>query len=339
MRDVLVPSRIDPVPPPPGSILRRAAGRTMGTAWSAQMVVPGAVTADLETALRRELDEIVVQMSHWEPDSLLARYNSAPAGSWHALPPQWLEVMAFALQVHDDTGGAFDPAAGELVKLWGFGSAGRYDQAGFRAPAPAAVAAALAMRAARTPELDRAGRRLLQPGGVVLDLSSIAKGYAVDRLGGCLERHGVRHYLVEVGGELRGAGVKPGGDPWWVEVEGVPAVGSSAVSNTVAPLVALHGLAIATSGDYRNYYQDGPRRASHTLDPRSGHPIANDVASCTVVAGSCMAADALSTALTVMGVDAGIAFADTRNIAARYLVRRGGGLIESTTAAWRGLLQ
>ena len=339
MRDVLVPSEIDPVPPPAGSSLRRAAGRTMGTAWSVQMVVPGAVTADLDAALRRELDEIVAQMSHWEPESLLARYNGAPAGSWHALPPQWFEVMEFALRVHADTGGAFDPAAGALIKLWGFGPVGRHDQAGFRAPEPQAVAAALATRAAGTPQLDRAGRRLLQPGGVVLDLSSSAKGYAVDRLGICLERHGVRHYLVEVGGELRGAGVKPGGDPWWVEVEGVPAVGKSAGIHAAAPLVALHGLAIATSGDYRSYYQHGPRRASHTLDPRSGHPIANDVASCTVVASSCMAADALSTALTVMGVESGIAFADTRDIAARYLVRRGGRLIETTSAAWRGLLQ
>ncbi len=334
MRDVLVPLDIDPLAPPVGSQLRKAAGRTMGTNWTVQMVVPGGVRSDLDAALRRELDEIVAQMSHWEGGSLLSRYNRAAAGSLHALPPQFFDVIDFALQVYEDTGGAFDPAAGALVNLWGFGPVGRYDQAGFYAPAPGAVASAIAARASSTPQLDRAGRRLLQPGGALLDFSSVAKGYAVDRLAICLESHGVKHYLVEVGGELRGAGVKPGGDPWWVEIEGVPESG-----NAMQPIVALHGLAIATSGDYRSYYQHGPRRASHTLDPRSGQPIANDVASCTVVANTCMAADALSTALGVMGVDTGIAFADARGIAARYLLRRDGGLLEATSAAWRNLLQ
>ncbi|MFC0253607.1 FAD:protein FMN transferase [Massilia consociata] len=335
MRDVLVPLEIDLALPPPGSALCTAAGHSMGTSWSARMVVPAGTGADLDALLQRELDEIVAQMSHWEQDSLLARYNRAPAGSWHALPPQFFDVIDFALQVHEDTGGAYDPAAGALVDLWGFGAQGRYDQAGFYAPSAQDVAAAMARRATATPQLDRAGRRLLQPGGAVLDLSSVAKGHAVDRLGHCLARLGIRHYLVEVGGELRGAGVKPGGEPWWVEIEGVPDAGSQCKQ----AIVALHGLAVATSGDYRRYFHHGQRRASHTLDPRTGQPIANDVASATVVAPTCMAADALSTALTVMGVEPGLAFADARGIAARFLVRRAGGLVETSTAAWRELLQ
>ncbi|MGH8855586.1 MAG: FAD:protein FMN transferase, partial [Telluria sp.] len=336
MRDVLVPLAIDLGLPPPRSRLSEAAGRSMGTTWSARMVVPPGVTADLEAALQRELGEIVAQMSHWEAASLLARFNSAPGGTWHALPPQFYDVVDFALQVHADSAGAYDPAAGALVNLWGFGPAGRYDQAEFQAPTSPAIAAVMARRASGTPQLDRASRRLLQPGGAILDFSSIAKGYGVDRLGLCLERHGVRHYLVEVGGELRGAGMKPDGEPWWVEIEGVPDAGANAGPQAV---VALHGLAIATSGDYRRYFQHGQRRASHTLDPRTGHPVANGVASCTVVASTCMAADALSTALTVMGVEAGLVFADARGIAARYLVRRGANLNEYTSAAWRALLQ
>jgi thiamine biosynthesis lipoprotein len=336
MRAVLVPLAIDLALPPAGSVLRKAAGRAMGTGWSAQMLVPPGVDAGggLEAALQRELDEIVVQMSHWEDDSLLSRYNRAPGGSWHALPPQFFDVADFALQVHEDTAGAYDPAAGALVALWGFGPVGRHDTAGFRAPCAPDVAAVLARRAAATPQLDRGKRRLLQPGGAILDLSSVAKGYGVDRLALCLERFGVRHYLVEVGGELRGAGMKPGGEPWWVEVEGVPDLASGPQA-----VVALHGLAIATSGDYRSYFDHGRQRASHTLDPRTGQPIANGVASCTVLAGTCMAADALSTALTVMGAGAGCAFADARGIAARYLVRRDGGLQEHTSAAWQELLQ
>jgi thiamine biosynthesis lipoprotein len=334
MRAVLVPLSIDLALPPTGSVLRKAAGRSMGTGWSAQMIVPPGVDADLEAALQRELDELTAQMSHWIETSLLSQYNRAPAGSWHALPPQFYEVVDVALQVHEDTAGAYDPFAGALVNLWGFGATSRHDQPGFHAPGAQAVADVLARRAAGTPQLDRSTRRLLQPGGAVLDLSSIAKGYGVDRLGLCLERLGVRHYLVEVGGELRGAGMKPDGQPWWVEIEGVPDSG-----NGPQAVVALHGLAVATSGDYRSYYQAGARRASHTLDPRTGHPIANGVASATVVAPTCMAADALSTALTVMGVEAGLAFADARGIAARYLVRGDGGLHEHASAAWRELVQ
>lgn len=339
MRDVLVPLAIDLAPPPAGSVLRKAAGRSMGTTWSARMLVPPGVDSDLEAALQCELNEIVAQMSHWEEASLLSRYNRAPGGSWHALPPRFFEVADCALQIHEDTAGAYDPAAGTLVGLWGFGPHARHDGTGFRPPSPHEVAGALARRAGATPELDRAGRRLLQPGGAQLDFSSVAKGYGVDRLGLCLERHGVRHYLVEVGGELRGAGMKPDGEPWWVEIEGVPDAGPAPQA-----VVALHGLAVATSGDYRSFFLDeqrehGPRRISHTLDPRSGQPIANGVASCTVVAGTCMAADALSTALTVMGTDAGLPFADARGIAARYLVRRDGRLTEHTSAAWRELLQ
>lgn len=336
MRAVLVPLEIDLAMPPAGSVLRRAAGSTMGTSWKAVLMLPPGVDGELlARALQRELDEIVAQMSHWDEDSLLARYNRAPAGSWHALPPQFYEVAAYALDVLLDTGGAYDPAGGALVNLWGFGARGRFDQAGFYAPEPDRIAAVLAERAANTPVLDHAGRRLLQPGGAMLDFSSVAKGYAVDRLGLCLEAHGVRHYLAEVGGELRGAGVKPEGEPWWVEIEGVPD-GPQAANEAV---VALHGLAVATSGDYRRFFHHGPRRLSHTLDPRSGYPVANGLASVTVLAASCMAADALSTALTVMGADEGLAFADARGIAVRFLARAPGRLHETTSAAWRSLLQ
>jgi len=336
MRDVLVPLEVDRALPPGGSTMYTASGTSMGTGWSARLMLPpGADGEAARRALQAELDEIVAQMSHWEPDSLLSRYNAAPAGSWHALPPQFFEVADYALRVFEDSNGAYDPAGGALVNLWGFGPGRRYDQAGFHAPDAAAIGTALARRAAARPLLDRAGRRLLQPGGVLLDFSSVAKGYAVDCMARCLERRSVRHYVVEAGGELRGAGTKANGEPWWVEVEGVP----DAEGAGTQAIVALHGLAIATSGDYRRYFQYGARRAAHTLDPRSGYPVANGVASVTVLAPTCMAADALSTALTVLGPDAGLAFAEARGIAARFLVRTPGGLAESTSGAWRSLLQ
>jgi thiamine biosynthesis lipoprotein len=244
--------------------------------------------------------------------------------------------MDYALSVQEESGGAYDPAAGALVNLWGFGALRRYDQAGFYAPTRDAVAAALAQRPSQQPRLDRIQRRLYQPGGAILDLSSVAKGHAVDCLALRLEALGLRHYLVEIGGELRGAGLKADGQPWWVELEGVPDAAGAPVPQSV---LALHGLAVATSGDYRRYFHHAHRRASHTLDPRTGFPVANDVASVTVLAPTCMAADALSTALTVMGVETGLAFAEARGLAARFLLRREGGLREVDTAAWQELLQ
>ena len=338
MRSVLVPLDIDSTLPPRGSRLHSLRGSTMGTGWSARLMLPPGVELDLEAAFERELDLVVAQMSHWDPDSLLSRYNAAPAGSWHALPPAFYEVMAYALAVREQSGGAYDPAAGALVNLWGFGPIARFDQAGFYAPDAQAVADALAHRARARVELDRAGRRLLQPGGALLDLSAVAKGYAVDRLALCLERQGVHHYLVEIGGELRGAGVKGDGQPWWVEIEGVPDADGAARPGPQA-VVALHGLAVATSGDYRRYFHQAGQRRSHTLDPRSGYPIAHSLASVTVLAPSCMQADALSTALTVLGPDAGMAWAETHGLAARFLLRRGGALAELTSPAWRALLQ
>ena len=333
MRTVLVPLSIDPAVIPGGSVLHDASGSTMGTRWSAQLMLPPGVRSNLGQQMQAELDGIVAEMSHWEPDSTLGRYNRAPAGTWHALPPRFAEVLDYALDVAQASGGAYDPFSGALVNLWGFGAERRYNQADFYAPASGRVQALLAERATLQPVFDRAGARLLQPGGALLDLSSIAKGYAVDRLAWCLEQHGVRHYLVEIGGELRGAGMKPDSQPWWVTLEGVPGLDGTP---TVA---ALHGLAVATSGDYRRYFEHGALRASHTLDPRTGYPIANDVASCTVLHARCMAADALSTAITVLGVDAGLAFAEERQLAARLLLRRAHGLEERTTSAWQAMLQ
>lgn len=346
LRSVLVPLEIDPPPPAPGARLHTLGGVSMGTDWSARMMLAPALASGpgLQAMLQDELDQIVAQMSHWDGASLLSRYNRAPGGSWHALPPQFFAVMDYALAVREDTGGAYDPAAGSLVNLWGFGPASRYDQAGFYAPERELVAAVLAQRQGCRPRLDHASRSLYQPGGAILDLSSVAKGYAVDCLAQRLEALGVRHYLVEVGGELRGAGVKGDGQPWWVELEGVPDAAGAAGAPRVAPgvalsVVALHGLAVATSGDYRRYFHHARRRASHTLDPRTGYPIANDVASVTVLAPTCMAADALSTALTVMGAEAGLAYADARGLAARFLLRTGDGLREVHSAAWGALLQ
>ncbi|NHZ92384.1 FAD:protein FMN transferase [Massilia sp. CCM 8733] len=307
----------------------------MGTSWSARVMAPPDAAPTVLEALQRQLDLVVAQMSHWERDSNLSRFNSAPAGNWHRLPDAFFTVLSYALEVAEASGGAYDPCAGALVNAWGFGARQRYNEANFYAPLAAATQAIVARADRQRLQLDRASRRALQPGGVQIDLSSVAKGYAVDLLARCLEAQGLFHYLVEIGGELRGAGTKADGQPWWVALEGVPGAGDGAGPTTVA----LHGLAIATSGDYRRYFEHGGQRASHTLDPRSGAPIRNDVASVTVLHAECMAADALSTALSVLGPEEGLALAEKQTLAARFLLRHDGGLREVLSSAYKELLQ
>lgn len=335
MRRVLVPLTVSSGLPAAGSVLHAAAGTSMGTTWSARYVqTPGFAGNALAEGMQQQLDQVVAQMSHWEDDSVLGRYNHAPAGSWHQLPDEFFKVLSYALDVARISGGAYDPCAGALVNRWGFGARLRYDETDFYAPPSGAVQAILARRDRERISLDPAARRLLQPGAVQLDLSSVAKGFAVDQLARYLDANGINHYLVEVGGELRGAGLKPDGQPWWVSLEGVPDAGDSE-----PVVVALHGLAVATSGDYRRHYQHEGQRASHTLDPRSGYPISHGLASVTVIHTECMAADALSTALTVLGPEHGLRLAEQQRLAARFLVRRGAQLEETSTTAFKELLQ
>ncbi len=338
MRHVLVPLTISDSVPPAGSKVIDIAGATMGTSWSARVVVDGdahragMLRQELSIGLQQALDTVVAQMSHWIDDSDLARFNQGAAGSWHVLPDPMFEVVQYAMWVAHISGGAYDPFAGALVKRWGFGASARFDEAGFTPPSADEVS--LLLTHGRV-ELDVAGRRLLQPGGALMDLSSIAKGFAVDLLGRHLSGLGLAHYLVEVGGELRGAGVKPDGQPWWVELEAVP---DAAPTDQTA--IALHGMAVATSGDYRSLYAHGAGHASHTIDPRSGFPVAHGVASVSVLHASCMAADALSTALTVLGRIDGMRLATQQQLAARFVVRRPEGRLEAChSPAWQALLQ
>ncbi|MDF0488258.1 FAD:protein FMN transferase [Sphingomonas sp. H39-1-10] len=294
------------------------AGETMGTVWRARCAVPAAydVTA-LRMAIVRRLTGIVREMSHWEPESALSRFNRAPAGTWARLPQDFATVIAAGFDIAERSGSAFDPAIGRLVDLWGFGS-----RPHARVPSDAEIAAALAVSGWRGIAHDRAGW-LHQPGGVALDLSGIAKGYAVDAVARLLWEQDVVHALVEIGGECRGMGVRPDLDPWWVDIETPPGA-------ELAPLrVALHGLAVATSGDYV--------RGPHTLDPRTGHP-ARAVTSLSVLHPSAMIADAWASALTVLGPAAGAALAEREGLAVRCVYRAEGGAREWLSPVLRAML-
>lgn len=320
---VLVPLVIEGEPQAWGQVVHALQGQSMGTTWSVLCVGPRELRlAAIERAIAAALAEVVAQMSHWERDSDLSRFNAAPAGHAQPLPPAFATVIEAALAVAAASGGAYDPTAGALVALWGFGPSDpgglrpRHDEPGFAPPSAADCAAARCDW--RALGWDAAARTLTQSGGLRLDLSAVAKGYAVDRVSALLADCGLPDHLVEIGGELRGAGLKPEGQPWWVDLE-PPAPGCG-----LAPTrIALHGLAVATSGDYRRRFVDADGQArSHTLDPRTGRPIEHGIASVSVVHASAMWADAWSTALTVLGPDAGLALATAQGLAAQFVWRR-----------------
>jgi thiamine biosynthesis lipoprotein len=295
-------------------------GRSMGTGWSLRIVSPPPAVAQ---GVQAALDRVVAQMSQWEEDSDISRFNRARPGQWRMLPPEFSAVLQAALDVAQASDGAFDPAMGALVDLWGFGP-GRRPAA---APADAVTAAILAERG--HVEFDATGLRARRVGQARLDFSGIAKGFGVDQAAEWLLAQGVRHFLLEVGGELRGHGLRPDGQPWWVDVEQPPGL-----EGALPMRVALHELAIATSGDYRRWLDADGRRFSHTLDPRTGRPVENGLRSVTVLHRSCMLADAWATALSVAGAEAGLALAEAQGLAACLV----GGDGEHMSTAWRAML-
>ena len=287
----------------------------MGTDWSLQAVLPPAATV---ARVQAALDLVVAQMSQWEPESDLSRINRSAPDVWHEIPAEFAHVMAAAHEIAAKSGGAFDPGLGRLTEQWGFGASGTAQQ----------VPETFGATTGRTIEYDAATRRIRRGEGAALDLSGIAKGYGVDLAAEWLLNNGVRHFLLEVGGELRGEGIRPDEQPWWVDVEMPP-------TSSVPPWrVALHDLSIATSGNYRRGFSADGQHYSHSFDPRTGRPIVSGVSSVTVLHRQCAMADGWATALTVLGPAAAIALADTEELAVCVVV----GDREHISRAWRAML-
>lgn len=294
-------------------------GRAMGMQW--QINWRGG-TEELALTLQQQfeasLELVEQQMSHWHDASDLMRFNRAASG-WISLPAELLFVLERARFIAQQSGACFNPCLGALVQLWGFGPGSRYRQPDWQIPETAAIDAARAACDWQALQIDLARQSAWQPGGMQLDLSGIAKGYAVDLLAQQLEQHEIRHYLVEFGGELRGAGVRADQQPWWVEIE-VPARFGS---KPARQLLGLLGLAVASSGDDRQYFEVQGQRYSHTLDGRSGYPINNELVSVSVIHRSCMIADAWASALSVLGCQRGLLMAQQEQLAALFMTTQG----------------
>lgn len=295
----------------------------MGTGWSAQVVVPTTRVspppppfvsnggAALAAAMRATLAEMTATMSQWDTGSVLSHFNRSPIGAWQDLPAPLAMVLEAALAIRDASSGAFDPASGALADLWGFGPPGP------RHHIPQDVAIDQAHARSGADGIELSGTRARRLRDVALDLSGIGKGYVVDALATTCRAHGCADFLVEIGGEFVGSGIQPTGQPWWIDCENPPGL-------DVSPLrVAAHGIAVATSGNYRRFIEHQGRRLSHTIDPRTGRPIDNGVASVSVIAADCMTADGWATALTVLGPDAGLATATREGLAMRMVLDDG----------------
>ncbi|MDN5781349.1 MAG: FAD:protein FMN transferase [Luteimonas sp.] len=289
----------------------------MGTRWRVCVAAgPRLPLPPLHDAVQATLDRIVAQMSTWEAGSDISRYNRAEAGSWQALPRPFEQVLRCALEVAEASDGAYDPTVGALVELWGFGAG----ETGPRVPDAAGIDALRARVGWRRITLREQPSAVLQPGGVALDLSAIAKGHGVDAVVACLRERGIDDALVDVGGELFGCGRKPDGAPWRVLVEASPDAADDAPC-----VLSLDGFAVATSGVHWHRFERAGRTYAHTLDPRSGTPVERAPAAVTVIADDAMRADAWATALTVMGFDAGFDFARAHGIAARFVAADASG--------------
>jgi thiamine biosynthesis lipoprotein len=269
-------------------------------------------------------------MSTYREDSEISRFNAAGVDQWFAVSPGFYTVLSAAMAVGWQSHGAYDVTVGPLVDLWGFGPPGPVTTP----PPEDAIARVLEQVGQDHLRLDGDGRRLLKRSPVRLDFSSIAKGYGVDRVAQWLGAQGVERYLVEVGGEMRLAGMSSRGDPWRIAIE-KPDSGDRSAEQAIR----LTDMGVATSGDYRNYFEIDGKRYSHSIDPRTGYPVAHDLVSVTVLHPSCMIADAWATALVVLGYEQAMAVAQEQGLAVYFIRRRGDTFIDSHTPAFEPYLE
>jgi FAD:protein FMN transferase len=294
-------------------------GPTMGTTYTVK--IAGRAVGEAEAAAARAAVEdvlagVVDRMSAYLPESELGRFNRHHATTPFALSPDTLAVLATAQRVSELSRGAFDVTVAPVVDAWGFGPTK------VQRIVPEAERSALAPRVGywRLAVDAEAGTATKARPDLQADLSGVAKGYAVDRAALALEGLGFTDYLVEAGGELRTRGRNAEGRPWQIGVEQPDAAPPRA-----RQVVPLSGQAMATSGDYRIWFEREGRRYSHEIDPATGLPIRHGLASVTVVAADCAFADAMATALIVLGPEDGFALARRERIAAYFVTRHADG--------------
>lgn len=300
-------------------------GATMGTTYSVKIIdLPAHLERNaLQTGIEHLLNTIDAQMSTYDSNSELSRFNATPSTDWMQISMDTLLVIDEALRISQLTNGAFDVTINPLVDLWGFGPARSHQGP----PAEERIREAMAkvgyqhIETRKSPPGVRKKRAAMS-----IDLSAIAKGFAVDKIAEHLNDAQIKNYLVDIGGELRGRGYNAQGAPWQIAVE-QPLAGQRGVQR----VIRLTDLAIATSGDYRNFFEQEKRRYSHIIDPTTGRPVTHALVSATVLNPSTMYADGMATALMVLGPKAGVELAKRENLASFFIVKNENGFTEIST--------
>ncbi len=305
----------------------------MGTSFTIKIPqLPASLSNDeAKTQIKTLLDELNGQMSTYQSDSELSLFNKSQSTEWEKVSPSLYFVLKQAKTISFLSKGAFDITVGPLVNLWGFGP----DPMKYIAPDDGEVAEKLLKVGSRFLLFDEKTQKIKKKiPELYLDLSGIAKGYAVDQVGLLLEKLGVSNYMIEIGGELRLKGKNSQNKPWRIAIEK-----PSSERQTIQKVLPLSNVSLATSGDYRNFFEVNGVRFSHTIDPRTGKPIKHKLASITILSDTTMKADALATALMVLGADEGYKVAEKENIAALFIIKIKGGFVEKASSSFLNKLQ
>jgi len=309
-------------------------GQTMGTSYHIKVLSDSESIVnkiDLKKKIDRRLNLIDHKMSTYKQDSELSKLNNYPSQQWMPVSSELMHVINAGQQLSINSKGAFDMTIGKLVNLWGFGPTININQI----PNAEKIAQFRQQIGYNKLKIQQTPPAILKDNdGLYIDLSAIAKGYAVDAVAKVIADSNIHNFIVEIGGEIITRGHKNSGLPWVVGVE-------SPITNErrVKKKLRLTDAAMATSGDYRNYFEKDGIRYSHTIDPRTGYPIKHKLASVTVIAENCMWADGLATSLMVMGPDKGLRYAEENNIAIFMLIKHGSSFVEAYSTEFNKYLQ
>ncbi|MCK5884151.1 MAG: FAD:protein FMN transferase [Bacteriovoracaceae bacterium] len=299
-------------------------GKTMGViTYNVKYAEHPNVTKDFAISKVEDvLKAVNKSMSTWDKSSELSLINSSKVSKWYQLSPNLYDVIETAQSISKATSGAFDITVGPAVNLWGFGPDGER-----KVPERSSVLAALKKIGYKNISLDPVAKSLLKAiPNLYIDLSAIAKGYAVDRVGHALESMGISDYMVEIGGEVRTRGYKSGNTSWKIGIQSPIEKDGSSIK-----VINISGMSIATSGNYRNFFKSGGKLFSHTIDPTTGHPVDHKLISASVIHNNCMTADAMATALMVLGPTAGKSFVESNGIMA-FLIYEEDGKVKTYTS-------
>ena len=322
--------------PPKDLPLEVVSGKTMGTTFMVKYVpvVNGKQeldVADIERKINEKLFQVdKIEMSTYSKDSELSRFNTSTKTDWIDVSPNLYNVLRYAQEINSLSDGAFDATIGPVVNLWGFGAEKREKSS---IPSEKEIGQRKALTGMKKIEFQESGERAIRKAipELYCDLSAIAKGFSVDQVGKLLEGYGIHNYMVEVGGEVRARGTNQRRAVWRIGIS------TPDESRGISKVIRLDDRAVATSGDYLNYFEKNGVRYSHMIDPRVGKPITHKLASVTVVHENCMNADALATAINVMGPEKGYEFAARENLAVFMLVRSEDGFEEKMTPAFSAI--